>query len=221
LNEDEAASGGLVGGELRGRAAAGAALLGARGALIYAFGIAANVVLARLLIPRDFGIFALGMVVVVAGTFLAEGGLGGALIKRREPPEHSELEAVAALQLSVTAVVALVLAIAAIPLGRDVELVALMALSLPIAIVRAPSMIVLERRLEYRVIATADLVEALVFYSAAIGAVAAGMGAWGLASAVVLRAVAGSATVLAAGPLGLVAPRWSGADVRPLLGFGA
>ena len=125
-----------------------------------------------------------------------------------------------ALQLGVTTALALVLALVAIPLGRDAELIALMAVSLPIAIARAPSMIVLERRLEYRVIATADLVEAFVFYSTAIAAVALGLGVWGLAGAVVLRAAAGSATVLVKGPLGLLLPRWSWARVRSLLGFG-
>jgi O-antigen/teichoic acid export membrane protein len=160
------------------------------------------------------------MVVVVAGTLLAEGGLGGALIKRREPPRRPELEAVAAVQLTVTSLVAAGVAIAAIPLGRDMELIALMALSLPIAIVRAPSMLVLERSLEYRVIATADLVEALVFYALAIGLVVAGLGVWGLAMAVVLRAAAGTATILALGPHGLVVPRWSWRQVRPLLDFG-
>src|SRR5919107_1602541 len=210
----------LAAGDIRDRAAGGAAVLGARGLLIYAFGIVANIALARLLAPRDFGIFALGMVVVVAGTLLAEGGFGGALIKREEPPRGSELEAIAALQLTVTVAVAATAGVAAIPLGRDVELVFLMALSLPVAILRAPTMVVLERGLEYRLIATADLVEALVFYAAAIGLVAAGLGVWGLAIAVGLRAAAGTATLLAAGPVGFVEPRWSWRDVRPLAGFG-
>jgi len=210
----------LAAGDVRDRATGGAALLGARGALIYAFGTVANIALARLLTPRDFGIFAIGMVIVVAGTLLAEGGFGGALIKRREPPRQVELEAVAGLQLGATMLVAAAIGIAAVPLGRDAELIAVMALSLPIAILRAPSMVVLDRRLEYRMIATADLVEAFVFYTVAIGAVAAGLGVWGLAVAVVLRSAAGTATLLIGGPLGLVVPRWSWREVRPLLDFG-
>jgi O-antigen/teichoic acid export membrane protein len=210
-----------LGDDLRGRAAGGAAFLGARGLLVYVIGIVANIALARLLAPRDFGIFALGMVVVVAGTLLAEGGLGGALIKRAEPPLRSELQAVAALQLGATALLALVVGVAALPLEGDAELVAVMALSLPIAIVRAPSMIILERRLDYGVIATAELAEAVVFYAVAIGGVAAGLGVWGLAIAVVVRALVGSATLVAAGPIGLVKPKWAWSAVRPLLGFGA
>lgn len=220
LNQDEVSPGGLAAHELRGRAAGGAAMLGARGALIFAVGVVANVLLARLLSPRDFGLFALGLVVVVAGTHLADGGFGGALIKRTEPPTLSELQAVAAFQLGITILVALAVALAAIPLGREVELIALMVSSLPIATVRAPSVVLLERHLEYRPIATADLVEALVFYASAITGVALGLGVWGLGIAVVLRSVAGSATMVAAGPLGLVVPRWSWRRLRPLLAFG-
>ena len=75
--------------DVRGRAASGAALLGARGALIYALGIVANLALARLLVPRDFGLVALGTVLVVLGTYLAIGGLGAALIRREQSPERS------------------------------------------------------------------------------------------------------------------------------------
>jgi O-antigen/teichoic acid export membrane protein len=211
----------LAAGEVRDRAAGGAALLGARGVLIYAFGIVANLALARLLTPRDFGVFALGMVAVVVGTMLAEGGFGAALIKREEPPHRIELEAVSALQLGITLLLSALVAAAAIPLGRDAELIALMALSLPIAILKAPSMVVLERRLEYRLIATADLVEALVFYAGSITLVVAGLDVWGLAIAVVLRAAAGAAILVFQGPVGLVAPRWSWTHVSPLVGFGA
>ena len=221
MSADDDSAERLAPDEVRARAAGGAAVLGARGLLLYTLGVFANVALARLLEPRDFGIFALGMVVVVAGTLLAEGGFGGALIKREEPPRRSELQAVQGLQLAVTLAVVAAVGIAAVPLGRDVELVFLMALSLPIAILRAPTMTVLERRLDYRLIATADLIEAVVFYAAAIALVAAGLGVWGLAVAAVLRSVAGTATLVAAGPTGLVAPRLDWPEVRPLVGFGA
>jgi O-antigen/teichoic acid export membrane protein len=207
--------------EVRARAATAAALLGARGALIYALGIVANLVLARLLVPRDFGLVALGTGVVILATFLADGGLGASLIRREEPPEPIELQAVNALQLALTVAVAVATLAAALPFGEDGLVVASMIASLPIAILRAPSVIVLERELHYRVVATADVVEALVYYAWAIGAVALGLGVWGLATAVVVRAAAGTGTVLALGPLGLVRPRWSWRHVRPLLAFGA
>jgi O-antigen/teichoic acid export membrane protein len=206
--------------EVRSRAAGGAALLGARGALIYAVGIVANLVLARLLVPRDFGVVALGTVLVVIGGYVADGGFGGALIQRERAPTRLELEAVFGVQLCVTLAFAIVFAGAAATFGREGLVVAAMAASLPIAILRMPSLVVLERRLQYRVVATADVLEAISYYAWAIGAVALGLGVWGLATAVVVRAVVGSATVLAIGPLGPIRPRWSWSHVRPLLGFG-
>src|SRR3712207_8536734 len=50
-------------------------LLLARGGLLLAVGVASNLVLARLLTPRVFGIVALGTVLIAVGTFLADGGL--------------------------------------------------------------------------------------------------------------------------------------------------
>jgi O-antigen/teichoic acid export membrane protein len=205
---------------VRSRAATGAALLGARGTLIYVFGIGANLALARLLVPRDFGIVALGTVMVVIGSYVAGAGFGAALIQRDRPPERIELEAVLGLQLAATGGLAALVAAVAAGFGRDGLVVAAMVASLPVAMLRIPPMIVFERQLQYRVIATADVLEALCYYVWALGTVAVGFGVWGLATAVVVRAIAGSATLIVRGPLGFVRPRWSWPHVRPLLGFG-
>lgn len=207
--------------EVKSRATAGAGVLGARAALVYAIGIGANLLLARLLVPRDFGLVALGTMVLTLGVYLGETGLGAALLQRRDEPTRAQLEAVAGLQLTVTGLLAVVAAAAAAPFGRDGLVVALMVASLPISVLRSPAVIVLERRLHYRVIARADVIAALSYYAWAIATVAAGLGVWGLASAVIVRAVTGSAVMIIAGPLGLVRPRWSWRVVRPLLGFGA
>jgi O-antigen/teichoic acid export membrane protein len=108
----------------------------------------------------------------------------------------------------------------ATPLGRDGVVVAVMVASLPVTALRSPYVIVLERRLHYGAIATADVAEAIAYYGWALATVALGLGVWGLASAVVVRAVAGSATLVAVGTLGVVRPRWDLARVRPLMGFG-
>jgi O-antigen/teichoic acid export membrane protein len=211
----------LAADEVRSRATSGAAFLGARNALIYALGVVANLTLARLLAPRDFGVVTIGLVVVVLGTYIGEAGVGAALIRRERPPTHAELQAVNALQLAMTTALALVASAIAAQLGHDGLVVATMAASLPIAVLRSPSVIVLERELRYETIATADVVEAVSYYAWAVGSVALGLGVWGLASAVAVRALVGTATMLAIGPLGLIRPRWSWREVRPVMGFGA
>jgi polysaccharide transporter, PST family len=206
--------------EVRRRASAGAALLAARAALVVALGLGANIVLARLLVPRDFGLVALGTVLITLGGYLSDGGLGAGLIRRADAPTGLELQAVNGLQLGATVSLTLLAAAGAAAFGRDAAVIAVMVASLPITILRAPSIIVLERRLDYRTIATADIAEAVAFYAWAVATVALGMGVWGLASAMVVRAAVGTAVMVRRGPVGLVRPRWSWASVRPLLGFG-
>lgn len=206
--------------ELRRRATGGAALLAARAGLIVFLGVGANIVLARLLTPREFGIVALGTAFLVLGSGLAEGGLGAALIRREEEPTRRELAAVNALQLGATIALALVVTAAAVPFGRDGLVVATMLAGLPIAVLRAPSVIVLERRLNFREIATMDVVEAIAFYAWALTAVALGAGVWGIATAAIVRAIAGTSVIARLGPVGLVRPRWGWSDVRGLIGFG-
>jgi O-antigen/teichoic acid export membrane protein len=213
--------GGLSLDETGRRAAGGAAVLIARGALILALGLGANVLLARLLEPRDFGLVALGTVLIVFGTFLSDAGLGAGLIRRAEPPERRELEAISGVQLALTLGLALAAALVAIPVGRDGWVVAAMVASLPVTMLKVPSVILLERRLEYRLIAKVDLAEAGAFYAWAVGSVALGAGVWGFATAVGARAVVGALAMLRLGPSGFVRPRWSWPVVQPLLGFGA
>jgi polysaccharide transporter, PST family len=207
--------------EVRDRAVGGAAVLGGRGVVVYALGIGANIALARLLSPRDFGLVALGSILLVVGTYLTDGGLGAALIRRERPPERVELEAVAGLQLGVAAAIAALGTAIALFFGDDGLVVAVMLASLPVASARLPAAIVLERRLTYRPIALVDLVEAVSYYVWALVAVVLGAGIWGLASAVVVRAWVGMFTMMKVGPVGFVRPRWSWLHVRPIVSFGA
>lgn len=210
----------LTRADVRRRATAGAAFLGGRAALILSVGVAANIVLARLLVPRDFGLVALGTVFVALGGSLAEGGLGAALIRRERPPSRRELEAVNGLQLVATGSLLAVVGMSCIVAGRDGLVITTMVASLPIAVLRAPAVIALERQLDFRVIAKVDVLEAVVFYAWAVGAVALGMGVWGIATATVVRALTGTVAMARLGPLGLSRPRWSWPDVSALVGFG-
>jgi O-antigen/teichoic acid export membrane protein len=211
----------LTAEELRARATRGAAVLGLRGVLIYAVGIGANLLLASLLAPRDFGLFALGTVILTFGIYVAEGGFGAALIRREQTPTRLELEAVLALQLGLTSAISCVAFLVAVPFGRDGLVIATMVASLPFIVLRTPSVVVLEQRLRYREIATADVIEAFVYYVWACGAVLLGFGVWGMATGVVVRGLAGSLALTALGRVGFMRPRWSWATVRPVVGFGA
>jgi O-antigen/teichoic acid export membrane protein len=206
--------------EVKSRAVSGTATLGARSILTFGLGVVGNLVLARLLVPHDFGLVALGTTIITLVRFVSESGVGAALIGRTEPPERDELRAVFGLTLGVSLAVVLCFAAGAWPFGEDGLVPALMLTALPLSTVRLPTAIVVERDLSYRAIARADVMEAASGYAWSIATVAAGMGVWGLASAAPVRAVVGSVALVRMGPIGLVPPLWAWGRIRSLLGFG-
>jgi O-antigen/teichoic acid export membrane protein len=71
--------------EVRRRATAGALLIAVRTAITQIIALAGNIVLARLLVPDDFGAVAFGATLVTVATFFSDGGMGVALIRRWSP----------------------------------------------------------------------------------------------------------------------------------------
>lgn len=207
--------------EVRSRAISGVVLLSLRTLGIRILGLAGNIALARLLVPEDFGAIAIGLSIVGLGSFLADAGIGAALIGREEPPSRRELSAVLGLQLTTTVVLLVVVAAVCVPLGHIAQLSAVMLASVPFMTLRTPAMLLLQRDLQYRPMVRVEIVDALVFNAWAIGGAAIGWGAWALATGTVVRAVVGSALMLALVPIGRGRPRWDLAAVRPLLKFGA
>jgi O-antigen/teichoic acid export membrane protein len=205
---------------VRGRAIAGVATVGARGLLVRGLGLLGTVVLAHLLAPRDFGLIALGFTIVSIGGFLASGGFGAALIRQKNAPRREELEAVLGLQLVVMVIICGTVAGIGIPLGKAGAIAALMVISLPIDATRGPTSIALERTLSYRPIMITEVSESVAYNVFAVGAVIAGAGVWGVAAAVVARAIIGAVILAKLGPLGYVRPRLSWERVRPIFVFG-
>jgi O-antigen/teichoic acid export membrane protein len=206
--------------DVRRRAVAGATIDVVRGFGVRFVGLIGTLVLARLLTPYDFGLVAFGATFVAFGIVVADGGIGTALIRRASPPERADLRALLAFQLGLTTIVALVVSLAVLPFGMIGQITAFMMAAIPLTAVRAPCVIVLERRLDYRPLAFVELVEAVCQQVVAIMLVIAGWGVWGLASANIARAVIGSAAMLLLVPEGRLLPFFSWERVRVLLGFG-
>jgi O-antigen/teichoic acid export membrane protein len=207
--------------EVRGRAAAGALLVGMRGIAIRVLGVVGNVVLARLLLPEAFGLIAFAASVTFVASFVADFGLGAGLIRRKEPPTPQELSSVAGFQLLATGAFALVVAVIALPLGRPGAVAAVMVASLPLIAFRTPGALLLERQLRYRPLVVVEFAETLAFNAFAITAVALGAGVWGVATAATFRTLVGALCMIAISPTGLVVPRFRVKLLRPLLAFGA
>jgi O-antigen/teichoic acid export membrane protein len=196
-------------------------MVAVRGAAIRVIGFAGTIVLARLLAPHDFGLIAFGSTLLVFARYLADGGIGAALIRGRERPAVGDLQALLGLQLLVTASLSLATAAAALPFGTGGRIVAVMVASLPIAALRVPGTIMLERELSYGPLVLAEVAETVVYFAWAIGTIEAfGWGVWGLATGAVVRTLAAAVVVVLVSPVGLPRPTLSWRRVRGPLAFG-
>ncbi len=206
--------------EVRRGAAAGAVLEGMRGIAIRIVGVLGNVILARLLLPEDFGLIAFAVSVTFFASALSDSGLGAGLIRRKDPPTPLELRCVTGFQLLTSGTFVLIVALIAVPLGRSGEVAAVMVASLPLVAFRTPGALLFERRLEYRPLVVLEFIETLAFNAFAISAVALGAGVWGMATAASFRTLVGALCMIAISPAGLIIPSLRLKPLRPLLAFG-
>jgi O-antigen/teichoic acid export membrane protein len=148
-------------------------------------------VLAILLPPHDFGVVAVGYVVVTVATLLLESGTGGALIISRELDSRSVRNAVVRLT-SVGVGLTLLFAALATPIaniftkGSDPD--ALRALSPVIALIAVwivPNALLM-KHLSFKRIAIVSVISALTASVAAVIAAALGAGIWALVIRLVL-----------------------------------
>ncbi len=168
-----------------------------------------TIVVTRLLLPEQLGLFAIAVTISGFLWMLSTGmGLAGALIGARlrpslltfgrlllsnsphDHPGRRRRACDAALRTCWT------------------TLTAVMVAAAPITAFRGAGAIVLERQLLYRRLATAETVEMMVYSAWTIVTVAIGWGVWGLATATVVRSLVGTALIVALAPIGVVWPRY-------------
>jgi len=203
------------------RAASGALLLTVRSVATRLVSLGASIILARLLVPAEFGLLALGLTITTVVGFTGNVGLAAALIRRPATPERADLQTVLFVQLLVTTLSLPVLSGLIPVFGTPVAIGAIMLSSLPIAALRLGDQVMLERELVYGPIARVDVTEMLVQSALSVTLVALGAGVWGVAVALPIRAAVGTLIMWRLGPIGPLAPRLSRARARTLLGEGA
>ena len=211
----------LSSADIRSRAISGTVLLSVKGLALQALGLVATIAVAHFIAPAELGKVAIGLSLTTLLAFVAGSqALGGTLIRRAEAPDRRDLETVLGLQLTVGLLIAIVTTAVAWPFGEVGRLTALMIWAVPIAALRTPGAVVLERHLEYRKVVTVETTETLVYQVWTVATVAIGWGAWGLASAVLIRALTGSSMMLVVSSVGRLVPRISLSRSRRLLGLG-
>lgn len=199
----------------------GVLLLMGRGLIVRGFSFCGSLVLARLLLPEDFGLIAIGGSITLIANLVAEAGLGARLIGRAGAPSRAELQALLAMQMAVCFLVVGAAATAAVTSGSKIATVVfLMLLGLPISSMQTPGHILLERDLHYGRKIVVEIGEVVAYQAAAVGLVLAGYGVLGFAAASMVRSAVGTALMAYASPMGLLLPRFEMKTIKPLLGFG-
>jgi O-antigen/teichoic acid export membrane protein len=192
-----------------------------RGFAVRAIGFASNLFVVRFVSPEEFGVFAIGLGFITAGTVLTDAGMAAALVREKREPERRDLAAVQGFQLLVSlSIVALVLAGGSF-FGSHGLVVALMACSLPITTLRVPAVALFERKLDYGPLVRMEVVQTLAYALFLVIGLLIVPSVWVLAAAVVFRSVVGTVVVAHASSVGLVAPVADRDRLRPIWRFGA
>lgn len=193
--------------KVKARAVSGVKVLTVRTFISILLRAASSLCLARLLFPKDFGLFAVTAYISGLATFFSDVGLGAALIRQNSEPTEDELTTVFCGQQIITAVVvALIVATSPFLLqaykvsSTSAGLLIAMAFGLFLSSLRVIPMMALERSMQFPVIARCELIEGVVQTASTIVLAWLGFGAWALALGGLIRGVTGLVCVWAASP---------------------
>jgi O-antigen/teichoic acid export membrane protein len=208
------------------RAGRGAFALGIRQVVVHGLNLTAGILLARLLSPAEFGIYAVIMLIVGFLVAFGDVGLGASLIRQREEPVTEDFRAVFTIQqlLVLAAVIGLWFLAPGIAeaYGRPPEeavVFRMVGLALLVTSLQTIAVVRLERNLAFDRLAVVEVSQAVVFNSLAVTLAWLGWGVTSFAVALLARAVTGAvlANLVSPWPIGW---RWDPARVRSHLAFG-
>ncbi len=211
----------LADSEVRKRASAGVLISAAGSIILLVVGLGGTIVLARLLTPHDFGIYAYGATALLITSAFAEGGLASGLIRRPEHPTVQELRTLSGIQLLITGTLTLIGCAIALQFGRTGQIASVMLLAIPLSSFQAPGRVVLYRQLLFSRLTTADILSTVANYAWAIPVVLLGGGVWGMATGAVVKALVSAVCLLWLSPISALRPSLRGArEFKQIVWFG-
>lgn len=174
-----------------------------REALGKLLGFVGGIVLARLLEPAAFGLFAIANFAVALCLFLRDSGLAAALVRTPGDTARRELDALFSFELVLVSILAGALFwMAPLIAGwyRAPELTWLLRALVVFLVVRSLRVVpvlIAERSLDYRSVALAELIGQVGYWVVAVAAALAGLGVWSLVLGVTALAAAELAALFA------------------------
>jgi O-antigen/teichoic acid export membrane protein len=186
-----------------------------------------TVVLARILTPADYGLFAIALAVQLVGQRAAELGLPAAVVRMDEAPSARLQSAIWGFLLVSSTLLASLMLLAAFVLtpalgidGQTLDAMAVAGCAIPFYAARAMPMAMMERELRFGRVAIVETADTLAFNGFALAAALAGLGAFSLTGAVAVGGLAGMAAAWGVQRFAR-RPTLDLEPVRPLIGFGA
>lgn len=193
----------LTDSTVRNRAVRGVTSLFFRQVIIRVMGLIGMLVLARILTPEMFGVFAVANFVVLFFEMISSMGLGAALIRKKEAVNELELRTVFTIQQCVILVSFLLLVLFATDIAKHYELEAeyvwlirVLGLGLLLASLKTIPSIILQRNLRHDKLALAQVVEYMSYIVCAVVLAYMGYGVWALVVATLVRGIVGVSVLL-------------------------
>lgn len=208
------------------KAVRGAAQLGLRQVLVHGMNLAGGIVLARVLAPGDFGVFAILNFFIALAASLSELGFGYRLLRQAREPDAADYQAVFSLQAACSIALVAALAIASgwisqrFRMGSHGSLM-IMAVSANILLAPLQSMAIvsLERRLDFGKLARLEVLQTLLYHAVTVGLAFSETGAWSFVGGAVARSILGAVVLRIMAPWKL-AFFWDWERIRLHVGHG-
>ncbi len=186
----------------------GIRLLLGRQVILQGLTFVGSIILARVLTPADFGLYAIATFLVGTISILGEFGLAASLIQRKAELRDLDLQVGFTLQQALTSAIVLVVFLLAPWMAalypsappETVWLVRVLALSLYLTSWRSMSALQLERHLRYDRLARIEILETLSYQGIAVVLAVAGFGVWSFIWATLARGILGTVATFLCAP---------------------
>jgi O-antigen/teichoic acid export membrane protein len=193
--------------DIGSKAVRGAFALMLRQVWVHAANILGSILLARLLSPSEFGLYAIVLFFLTFSVTFGGTGLAANLIRQRADPANSEYRAVFAVQQVTVAALVVIIWFSSPYLNevyhlpvQQVWIFRLIAISLLLTSMMVVPQVQMERHLAFGRLAIVEVVQAIVFNGAAVLFAWMGYAGYSFALALVLRALVGTVSAYSLNP---------------------
>ncbi|OGD57018.1 hypothetical protein A3E73_01740, partial [Candidatus Beckwithbacteria bacterium RIFCSPHIGHO2_12_FULL_47_17] len=212
--------------EISHRAVSGVMVLTVRKFLLKAVNYLGSIILARLLLPEIFGIFAIVSFIITFFGFFSDVGLGAALIQKKDKLSSKDLAVTFTLQQILVVTVTGLIWLAApffankYQLGlQGIWLLRIFSLSLFLTSLKTIPSILLERQLQFKRLIWPEVVEVISFQIIAVTLAYMGLGVWSFILALLVRSLLGTIVLFYLSPW-RISFAWDKPIAKRLVSFG-